>query len=149
MNNQYLKYYQDIYKQYHTALFDYLLIPNVDQMATGWYDPVWMDGSFGGETIDGAMMESFGNYTGSDMYLTLDRCVRHITGRGKILIAQWYDDSPKERYRRIGMYMLVKNENSFVNIATGNVNWYPEYEISLGEQSPVPNNLQSMRVAGS
>lgn len=149
MNNQYLKYYQFIYKQFHTPAMDYLVLPNVDQMATGWYDPVWMEGSVDGETIDGAMMESFGNYTESDMYLSLERCVRHITGRGKILIAQFYNNSPEERYRRIGMYMLVKNENSFVNIASGDVSWYPEYEISLGDQSPVPDNLQSLRVAGS
>lgn len=150
MNAQYLGYWQSIYKRFHTPSVDYLIIPNVDQMTTGWYDPVWMEGSANGETIDGAMMESFGNATGSDMYLTLSRAVKHLTGRGKILIAQFYDSTQAERYRRTGMYMLVKNENSFINILPqGGPSWFPEYEINLGDQSPVPAVIDSLRVAGS
>ncbi len=110
----------------------------------------WMEGNVNGETIDGAMMESFGNATGSDMYLTLSRAVKHLTGRGKILIAQFYDSTQAERYRRTGMYMLVKNENSFINILPqGGPSWFPEYEITLGDQSPVPAVIDSLRVAGS
>jgi hypothetical protein len=150
MNAQYLGYWQSIYKRFHTASVDYLILPNVDQMTTGWYDPVWMEGNAGGETIDGAMMESFGNATGPDMYLSLSRAVHHITGRGKILIAQFYDSTQAERYRRTGMYMLIKNENSFVNIlAGGGPGWFPEYEINLGDQSLVPADISSLRVAGS
>ena len=150
MNAQYLVYWQSVYKRYHTSTADYLIIPNVDQMTTGWYDPVWMEGSAGGETIDGAMMESFGGATGSDMYLTLSRAVKHLTGRGKILIAQFYDTTQAERYRRTGMYMLVKNENSFINIlGPGAPGWFPEYEINLGDQSQVPADINSLRVAGS
>lgn len=109
-----------------------------------------MEGNVNGETIDGAMMESFGNATGSDMYLTLSRAVKHLTGRGKILIAQFYDSTQAERYRRTGMYMLVKNENSFINILPqGGPSWFPEYEITLGDQSPVPAVIDSLRVAGS
>src|SRR5204862_2733180 len=136
-NARYSGYYQPLYSRFHSALVDYLVMPNVDQMVTGWYDPTWLDGS-GGETIDGAMMESFGNYTGPDMYLTLERGLRHITGRGKILIAQYYTNTLAERYRRTGMYMLIKNENSFINLTDGNVDWFPEYEIDLGDQSVVP-----------
>jgi hypothetical protein len=52
--------------------------------------------------------------------------------------------------RRTAMYMLIKNENSFINILNGDgVEWYPEYEIDLGDQSPLPANLDSLRVAGS
>jgi hypothetical protein len=149
MNNQYLNYYQYIYQRFHTGVVDYLVLPNTDQMVTGWYDPVWADGNGGGETIDGAMMENFGSYTGSDMYLTLERGMRHLTGRGKILIAQFSDTSQYERYRRVGMYMLIKNENSFLCIQPGHVNWFPEYEIDLGDQSTLPNNLDSLRISGS
>ncbi|HLG34080.1 MAG TPA: putative glycoside hydrolase [Bacteroidia bacterium] len=149
MNNQYLNYYQYLYQRFHSAVVDYLVLPNTDQMITGWYDPTWTDGDLNGETIDGAMMESFGNATGSDMYLTLERGLRHITGRGKILIAQFYNNTQPERYRRTGMYMLIKNENSFINLADGNVDWFPEYEIDLGDQSAVPANINSLRVAGS
>lgn len=149
MNNEYLNYYQYLYTRFHTATIDYLVIPNTDQMITGWYDPTWLDGNANGETIDGAMMESFGNATGSDMYLTLERGLRHITGRGKILIAQFYNNAQTERYRRTGMYMLIKNENSFINLVDGNVNWFPEYEIDLGDQSAVPAIIDSLRVAGS
>jgi hypothetical protein len=150
MNGQYLGYWQSIYKRFHTSSSDYLILPNVDQMTTGWYDPAWMEGNASGETIDGAMMESFGGATGSDMYLSLSRCVKHITGRGKILIAQFYDSTQAERYRRTAMYMLVKNENSFINIlAPGAPSWFPEYEINLGDQSQVPADISSLRVAGS
>ncbi|HUI93388.1 MAG TPA: T9SS type A sorting domain-containing protein [Chitinivibrionales bacterium] len=150
MNGQYLGYWQSIYKRFHTASADFLILPNIDQMTTGWYDPVWTEGGAAGETIDGAMMENFGNATGGDMYLTLSRAVKHLTGRGKILIAQFYDTTQTERYRRTGMYMLVKNENSFINIlGPGAPGWFPEYEISLGDQSPVPADISALRVAGS
>jgi len=150
MNGQYLGYWQSIYKRYHTASADFLVLPNVDQMITGWYDPAWMDGNSGGETIDGAMLENFGTSTGSDMYLSLSRAVKHLAGRGKILIAQFYDSTQSERYRRTGMYMLIKNENSFINIlAAGAPGWFPEYEIDLGDQSQVPVSLDALRVAGS
>ncbi len=150
MNAQYLGYWQSIYKRYHTASADYLILPNVDQMITGWYDPAWMEGNAGGETIDGAMMENLGNATGSDMYLTLSRAVKHLTGKGKILIAQFYDSTQTERYRRTAMYMLVKNQNSFINIlAPGAPGWFPEYEIDLGDQGRLPSTLDSLRVSGS
>jgi hypothetical protein len=149
-NARFLQAFQVLHARFHTAAADYLVIPNVDQMVTGWYDPLWTDGDASGQTIDGAMMESFGNYTGSDMALTLERGLRHVTGRGKILIAQFYDARDAERLRRAGMYMLIKNENSFINILSGNgVQWYPEYEIDLGDQSLVPASLDSLRVAGS
>ncbi len=148
MNRRYLGCYQEIYKRFHTGV-DYLVIPNTDQMVTTVYDPLWTDGDSLGETIDGAMMESFGSYHGQDMWLTLERGVRHITGRGKILIAQFYGVDSTERLRRTAMYMLIKNENSFLNIINDDgVEWYPEYEIDLGDQSPLPHSLDSLRIAG-
>ncbi len=149
MNNQYLGYFQTVYKKFHSSSCDYLIIPNVDQMITGWYDETWMDGDINGESIDGAMTESFGDATGSDMYLTLSRALEHITGRGKILEVQYYDSSQTERYRRTGMYMLIKNENSFINVSMGTATWFPEYEIDLGNQSVLPTDISSLRVAGS
>jgi hypothetical protein len=149
MNDQYLRYYQYLYQRFHTAVIDYLIMPNVDQMVTGWYDPFWIDGDSQGETIDGAMMENFGSYTGSDMYLSLERGLRHITGRGKILISQFSDTIEAERYRRTGMYMLIKNENSFLCIHPGSVDWYPEYEIDLGDQRTIPPVIDSLRVMGT
>ncbi|MFC2131570.1 T9SS type A sorting domain-containing protein [Bacteroidota bacterium] len=146
VNELYLKYYQKIYSSFHRATVDYLVIPNVDQMITTVYDPVWMDGDDNGETIDGAMIEGFGGATGQDMYLTLERTIHHITGRGKILIAQFNADTPEERYRRTAMYMLIKNENSFININPQEVGWYPEYEIDLGEQTDCPETLEELRV---
>ena len=148
MNDMYLEYFQKIYNDFHSGEIDYLVIPNVDQMVTTVYDPIWMDGDENGEAIDGAMIESFGGYRGYDMHLTLSRCVSHITGRGKILIAQFYDGSDEERYRRTGMYMLVKNKNSYLNILTSGVEWYPEYEIDLGRQSQCPLILDELRISG-
>jgi hypothetical protein len=149
MNKMYLDYFQEIYRGFHRAVVDYLVIPNVDQMVTTVYNPTWMDGDDKGETIDGAMMEGFGNYTGYDMHLTLSRCIEHITGRGKIVIAQFYGAEQSERYRRTGMYMLVKNENSFINILNSDVDWFPEYEIDLGDQSKCPQSLEELRVSGN
>lgn len=150
MNQRYLACYQNVYKRFHTGDTNYLVIPNTDQMVTTVYDPTWTDGNASGETIDGAMMEGFGSYRGSDMWLTLDRAVRHLTGRGKILIAQFYNVDSTERLRRTAMYMLVKNENSFLNILNADgVEWYPEYEIDLGDQSGLPSKLDSLRISGS
>ncbi|MBC7776043.1 MAG: hypothetical protein H7246_11460 [Phycisphaerae bacterium] len=148
-NQHYLPYFQKLYTDFHAGANDYLVMPNVDQLVTTVYDPIWLDGDANGETVDGAMMEGFGDYTGFDMWLTLDRSVRHLTGRGKALIAQWYASGAAERLRRTGMYMLVKNENSYLNIQAGDVSWWPEYEIDLGEQSPIPTHLDALRVAGS
>jgi hypothetical protein len=149
-NPRYLRYFQKLYKRFHTDSVDYLVLPNVDQMVTTVYDPLWIDGDAEGPTIDGAMMESFGGYRGFDMWQTLERGLRHITGRGRILIAQFSAPTSSERLRRVAMYMLIKNENSFLNIINGGgVEWYPEYEIDLGDQSPVPADLASMRVAGN
>ncbi|MBM2817264.1 MAG: hypothetical protein HW421_4026 [Ignavibacteria bacterium] len=149
INPKYLKYYKFIYNKLHNKGNDFLIIPNTDQMVTTNYDPVWLDGDSTGETIDGAMMEGWGNYYKYDMWLTIDRAVRHITGRGKILIAQFGANTSAERMRRTGMYMLVKNENSYICINPGSVDWYPEYEIDLGEQSRLPASLDSLRVNGT
>jgi hypothetical protein len=150
MNARFAGYFSTIYQRFHSKGGDYLVIPNVDQMVTSVYDPLWTDGAGAARTIDGAMMEGFGNYRGSDMWLTLERGLRHITGRGKILIAQFGAATPEERLRRTAMYMLIKNENSFLNIINGSgVEWYPEYEIDLGDQSFLPANLDSLRVSGS
>ena len=150
MNARFRSYFRWIYYSYHRAVADYLLIPNVDQMVTTVYDPVWMDDTDERSTIDGAMIENFGGYRGNDMWLTLERGVRHITGRGKILIAQFGAADARERLRRTAMYMLIKNEQSFINIInSGKVEWYPEYEIDLGDQSPVPADLEELRVSGS
>ncbi|MCX6154630.1 MAG: putative glycoside hydrolase [Candidatus Kapabacteria bacterium] len=150
MNKSYRQYFQFIYKSFHTSSIDYLIIPNVDQMITTVYDPLWLDGDSIGETIDGAMIESFGRATGQDMYLTLERTIRHITGRGKILIAQSYPDQSTNRIRLIGMYMLVKNENSYINLLSGSApEWFPEYEIDLGNQTKLPVDLEVLRVKGT
>jgi len=150
MNSMYLPYFQEVYRSFHLGDTSYLVLPNVDQMITTVYDPTWLGGDANGETVDGAMIESFGHANGGDMYLTLERVVRHITGRGKILIAQSYPSSSSENARLIGMFMLVKNENSYVNIlSSSGVEWYPEYEIDLGKQTPIPSDLNALRVQGS
>ncbi len=150
MNAGFSTYFKKIYKAFHSGAQDYLVIPNVDQMVTTVYDPVWLDGSNGEQAVDGAMIESFGGYTGFDMWQTLERSFRHLTSRGKILIAQFYNASDYERLRRTGMYMLIKNENSYINILSGGgVEWYPEYEIDLGSQTQLPDMFDELRVAGN
>lgn len=150
MNTGFLAYFKSIYKSFHSNQKDYLVIPNVDQMVTSVYDPYWLDGSDGDETVDGAMIEGFGGYTRSDMWLTLERSFRHLTSRNKIFIAQFYTNSDYERLRRTGMYMLIKNETSYINIlGNGDIEWYPEYEIDLGNQKPLPAKFDDLRVAGS
>jgi hypothetical protein len=149
MNAQYRACFQELYRRFHSGPNDYLVLPNVDQMVTSVYDPLWLDGDEQGQTVDGVMMEGFGNYTGYDMWLTLERCIRHVTGRGKILIAQFSTDSDADRLRRMAMYMLVKNDNSFVNDVSSDVTWYPEYEVDLGEILSTPTDLEQLRVGGS
>jgi|GEM_PF-1714498 len=150
MNDSYLSYFQNIYKLFHQDPEVFLVIPNVDQMITTVYDPSWLDGNGIGETVDGAMMENFGNTTGSDMYLTLERGFRHITQKNKILIAQFPGATPEDRLRRTAMYMLIKNDVSFLNIInTGKVEWYPEYEIDLGKYVTLPESFQDMLTKGN
>lgn len=147
MNGQYLQFFQNVYTYFHNSgEGDFLVIPNVDQMATTLYEPIWLDGNAFGETIDGAMMENFGNYTGSDMLLSLQRGFNHITSRKKILIAQFSDTSQAERLRRTAMYMLVKNDNSYLNIVKSNkIAWYPEYEIDLGDAASLPDSFDLLK----
>lgn len=150
MNNTYRSYFQHVYRAFHAADTAFLVLPNTDQMITTVYDPVWLDGDAQGETVDGVMVESFGQATIGDMYLTLERIVRHVTGRGKILLAQAYPAQPEEAARLIGMFMLVKNENSYVNfLGNQGVEWYAAYEIDLGEQSPCPATLDPLREQGT
>lgn len=149
MNAKYRDYFQTIYRRFHAGQTDYLVLPNVDQLVTTVYDPVWLDGDAQGETVDGVMMEGFGSYRGYDMWLTLERCVRHVTGRGKILIAQFTTSDAGERLRRTAMYMLVKNANSFINAVSEDVTWFPEYEVDLGAMSAIPADLELLRQRGS
>ncbi|MFZ1730911.1 MAG: putative glycoside hydrolase [Bacteroidota bacterium] len=149
MNLQYREYFLELYARFHGGTPHFLVLPNVDQLVTTVYDPVWLDDDVRGKTVDGVMMEGFGYYNGYDMWLTLERCVRHITGKGKILIAQFSTNSDADRLRRTAMYMLVKNDNSFINAVSSKVTWYPEYELDLGEMSPVPSDLEQLRVSGS
>lgn len=148
-NERWLRYFQNVYRSFHRATVDRLVLPNVDQMVTTVYDPIWLDGDQNGETVDGAMMENFGGYTGFDMWQTLERGVRHLTSRGKVLIAQFDASTSAERLRRVAMFMLIKNESSYLNIinSTG-VEWYPEYEIDLGDQTPLPSSFDAMRASG-
>jgi hypothetical protein len=150
MNEAYLRYFQHIYAQFHRGDSAFLVLPNADQMITTVYDPVWLDGDAAGETVDGIMAESFGHASGGDLYLTLERTVRHITGRGKILIAQAYPGEGYNRSRILALFMLVKNWNSYINMISRNgVEWYAEYEVDLGRQSVLPAALDALRVAGS
>ena len=149
MNGSFRQYFQNIYSLYHQDPEIYLIIPNVDQMATTVYDPVWLQGNGLGETVDGAMMENFGGYRGSDMYLSLERGFRHLTQRNKILITQFSASTPEERLRRTAMQMLIKNDVTFMNIInTGKVEWYPEYEIDLGRYVTLPETFGEMIVKG-
>lgn len=149
-NGMYLQYFQALYSYFHESGSVYLLIPNIDQMITTVYDPTWLEGNMLGQTVDGAMMENFGSCSGQDMYLSLERGFRYLTSKNKILIAQCPASTPEERLRRTAMYMLIKNENSFINlINSGRVEWYPEYEIDLGNIKPLPDTFEELREKGS
>lgn len=147
-NKRYSSLFKKLYKKFHSDTIDYMIIPNVGQMITSWYDPTWLDDSSGIKKTDGAMMEDFGDCSDSILYMSLERAVRHITGKGKILIAQSYADSAK-RHNTTAMYMLIKNQNSFINFNPDSINWYPDYEVNLGNQSHLPITIDSLRVAGA
>ena len=150
MNATYRGYFRHIYSAFHAGDTAQLVLPNVDQMITTVYDPLWLDGDVDGPTVDGVMIESFGRASAFDMYLTLERTVRHITAPGRILIAQSYPSDVAQNLRLVAMYMLIKNANSYINLlGNSGVEWYPEYEIDLGNQTPLPENLETMRVSGT
>ena len=152
-NNSFaVPYFAFIRNYYHSGGRNQLCIVNCDQMITGWYDDAYMD------STDGGMVEGFFTYgnrlTGSDWQLSASRILKYMTGAGKnkVMLAQCSPGETDLLQRRwcIANYLLIKNKYSYYNNAYGSAsNWWPEYEINLGNFSSQPAGLSDLLVSGT
>jgi len=141
---------ENAFAQYNSAHgTNYKFLPNLDARATSW-EPNWYDNASGVPFIDGAFLESFGQYT--DTYnwtLSMNRGL-NLTDNGKIVIMQPYPSSAPNTaagQRQIdfflGTYLLLKGDQTYLNIDYGGgVQYYPEYQLNLGTPTtPLPSNV--------
>ena len=143
---------QYVMAQLHNDSTDFLFIPNLAQMITGWDATDYTN-------CDGAMIELFSTYDCYDHFepedweLEADR-VLELANLNKILIFQHDVDywSPECRMWLIANYFMMKNSRSFVNLLFPDwcedgmyPNWLAEYEINLGNfDGPIPTSAADM-----
>jgi hypothetical protein len=131
----------------HNATFgtDYKFLPNLDGRATSW-EPDWYNNASGVPIVDGAFLESFGQYT--DTYnwtLSMNRGL-NLTHNGKIVIMQPYPSAAPNTAAGqqqvdffLGTYLLLKGDRTYLNIDYGGgVQYYPEYQLNLGAPAAPP-----------
>ena len=137
----------------HNATYgtDYKFIPNLDARATSW-EPNWYNNAAGVPIVDGAFLEGFGQYTDTyDWTLSMNRGL-NLTSNGKIVIMQPYPSSAPNTAAGqqqidffVGSYLLLKGDQTYLNIDYGGgVQYYPQYQLTLGTASaPPPSNVST------
>jgi hypothetical protein len=83
--------------------------------------------------IAGVMIEGFGaGYAQADWLLQQRRALS-VSTPGRVLIAQSYPKTARERLFDVASYLLVQGPQSYVNIQTSmQAEWWPEYDVDLG-----------------
>ena len=161
------QYYAVVRGAYANGAFGrYIVLPNSNQMLTGWAAPEYLT-----ET-DGAFVESFGTNGATqtlasrgagEFETSAGRILTYITGAGKVLLAAPDCDAAAVDVRRfcVAQYFLLKNDTSYYELNAGglsgppngdpgNPKWFPEYEIDLGcYLDDAPASLDDLRVAGT
>ncbi|HEY1381827.1 MAG TPA: putative glycoside hydrolase [Gemmataceae bacterium] len=140
------------FAQYNAAHgTSYKFIPNLDARATSW-EPNWYNNAAGVPIVDGAFLESFGQYT--DTYnwtLSMNRGL-NLTHNDKIVIMQPYPSAAPNTAAGqqqvdffLGTYLLLKGDHTYLNIDYGGgVQYYPEYKVNLGAPAtPPPTSVSS------
>jgi hypothetical protein len=103
----------------------FLFVPNIGAMVTGWANTDY-------STIDGAMLESFGDgLAEADWVLGMTRASALATA-GKFIIVQSYPSTVADREFLIGTYLLLKGSHTFINLAGSGVTYFPEYALDFG-----------------
>jgi hypothetical protein len=141
---------ENAFAQYNATYgTNYKFIPNLDGRATSW-EPNWYNDANGVPIVDGAFLESFGQYT--DTYnwsLSMNRGL-NLTRNGKIVIMQPYPSADpntaagqKQVDFFLGTYLLLKGDQTYLNIDYGGgVQYFPEYQLNLGAPTtPLPGNV--------
>jgi hypothetical protein len=133
---------QYVMSQFHNGTNNYMYIPNLGQLITGW-------DTTDNSNCDGAMIEIFSTYDCAtniepeDWQLEVDR-VLQLANQDKILIFQNDVDywSPECRMWLVANYFMMKNERSYINLIFPDwcndgmdPNWLAEYELKLGNFS--------------
>jgi hypothetical protein len=137
------------FAQYNAAHgTNYKFLPNLDGLNTTW-EPTWWDNASGVPFIDGAFLESFGESTGGDWTLSMNRGL-NLADNGKIVIMQPYpssDPSTAAGQQQVnfylGTYLLLKGDQTYLNILYGGgAQYWPEYQLNLGTPTtPLPSNV--------
>jgi hypothetical protein len=155
-NNLAIPFWRYIHDRYNSGSGKYFAIANCDSMTTQWYPYDFLNEADGGLAegwmTDGA--ESHKRLAGQDWILSASRMLRHLTGPGKILIAQPNASPHADLEMRkwwIANYLLLKNSRTYYYYDQGrDVAWWPEYEIDIGGfLSPPPDQLDRLLVSGT
>ncbi len=137
---------ENAFAQHNTTFgTDYKFLPNLDGRATSW-EPDWYNDANGVPFIDGAFLESFGQYTDTyDWTLSMNRGL-NLARNDKIVIMQPYPSSDPSTAAGqqdvdffLGTYLLLKGDHTYLNIDYGGgVQYYPEYQLNLGAPTAGP-----------
>ena len=141
---------QSAFTQYNVAHgTSYKFLPNLDGRATAW-EPNWYSDANGVPVIDGAFLESFGQYTDTfDWTLSMNRGLA-FTANGKIVIMQPYpsaDPATAAGQQQVdfllGTYLLLKGDQTYLNITYGQQpQYFPEYQLNIGAPTtPLPASV--------
>src|SRR5262249_12471405 len=138
------------FTQYNAAHgTSYKFLPNLDGRATSW-EPNWYSDANGVPVIDGAFLESFGQYTDTyDWTLSMDGGLA-FTRNGKIIIM--HPDLPadpptaagKQQFDfLLGTSLLLKGAQTYLNITYGSQpQYFPEYRLNIGARpTPLPASV--------
>src|SRR5262249_19353850 len=141
-----------------TALGDYAYVPNVDTMTTGWADVDY-------SASKGAFAEAFGQATGGDWNLSMNRALRFTStnpaysNADRMFIMQPYvrngasAEAMRQRAWAMGTYLLLKGDHTYINMfaqsgSPWGAMWYPEYDLNLGAPTDIasmPTNVSGYR----
>jgi hypothetical protein len=96
--------------------------------------------------IAGVMVEGFGAGLAPADWRLQQRRAWSLARRGRIVIAQSYPASARDRLFDVASYLLVQGPQSYVNLQTSTqAEWWPEYDAAIGR--PLAPAVYGTRVA--
>ncbi|NOY07002.1 MAG: T9SS type A sorting domain-containing protein, partial [Chlorobi bacterium] len=140
-----------VMRRFHSGPERFYFLPNFGGMITTWDTIRYWRHS------DGGMVEGFAHWRNpfavGDWKLQMNR-ILGITRLNKILILQSYpyngksfDTDDDDRAFLIANYLLIKGPRTYVALIGhgGEVEWYPEYDITVGNYiAPPPGRIDSL-----
>jgi hypothetical protein len=124
-----------IERQFQAAPERFYFLPNLGALQTKWDNVTRLDVGDGGMVEGFASPGSGRSYSVEDWKLQMTR-VLALAAKNKIILCQSYIDprDTNQRWFVIGSHLLTKGRHSFVNMfEKSSLEWYPEYEVKLGD----------------